>query len=301
MLNEQLGAWKTELQHLVKQGQWRGALGVVEQMAAALPGDATILHKRAQIYIRLGQLEAARADLQRALELRTDYAGARDTLAQVEEAIASQPATEQPTAESATAATATTDDGLNEPLPELDLSGIASGDAGDLAEPPPEPATSTAAASENAVRAMRPESVYGSSVAGPTPAAECGQAIREVEAQVPSAPPDLKEPEPVREPELVSGADRFCEASAPATPPADHRSASAPPSEVADEQRYPWEVPGELESRVQGFLEKGLGYGYNGGATCTINSVLRQETKDKAVYAAKLNVHDELVDRKSVV
>jgi predicted Zn-dependent protease len=55
------------------QGRHADALGAFDRARDARPSSATIRHNRAQALFHLGRRDEARAELQKAVELRADY------------------------------------------------------------------------------------------------------------------------------------------------------------------------------------------------------------------------------------
>jgi peptidoglycan hydrolase CwlO-like protein len=75
--------WK-EAHRLVQSRQWEASLAVFEDILRSHPKDAKAAYSKGIAHARLGQLEQARAQTSRALEVQPDYPLARRALAVIE-------------------------------------------------------------------------------------------------------------------------------------------------------------------------------------------------------------------------
>lgn len=87
MSDQRVAELTNQLYDFIDRRQWDWLLAALDELAELRPYEHTVFYNRAIALTRMGQLEPALRDLERALELEPDYPLARRALARVEHAM----------------------------------------------------------------------------------------------------------------------------------------------------------------------------------------------------------------------
>lgn len=89
MTDKRVAELMNQVHDLIDKQDWEWVLAVFDELAELRPYDHKVFYNRAIALTRIGRLDPAVKDLERALEIEPEYKLARQALAKVEEAIIS--------------------------------------------------------------------------------------------------------------------------------------------------------------------------------------------------------------------